>query len=214
MKILVTGFDPFGGEPINPAWEAIQKLPEKIDHISVVIAQTPTIFNESTEVLLEAIKNTKPDIVLCVGQAGGRVDFCIERVAINIDDARITDNKGNQPLDHRIYEDGENAYFTILPVKKMVQAVRNQGIPASVSYTAGTFVCNHIFYSLLYHINKKNIPVQAGGFIHVPYLPTQVITKPNQAYMSEAMIVEALIATIRALGTGMDDISLVTGKIS
>ncbi|MGL4394003.1 MAG: pyroglutamyl-peptidase I [Brevinema sp.] len=214
MKVLVTGFDPFGGESINPAWEALKKLPEKIDNISVVTAQLPTVFNDSQTVLLNAIQEHQPNIVLCVGQAGGRFEFCVERIAVNFDDARIPDNKGNQPLDRKIYDDGENAYFTSLPVKKIVQAVRNQGIPASVSYTAGTFVCNHVFYTLLYQISKKNISVEAGGFIHVPYLPSQVIEKQNQAYMSADMIVEALLTSVRAIATGMDDISTVAGKIS
>ncbi|MGL4561471.1 MAG: pyroglutamyl-peptidase I [Brevinema sp.] len=214
MKILVTGFDPFGGEPINPAWEAVQKLPSIINNISIVTAQIPTIFNESIDVLLTHINTHNPDIVLCTGQAGGRFDLSIERVGININDARIPDNKGNQPLDQKIYEDGENAYFTTLPIKKMVQALKDQGIPSSVSYTAGTFVCNHIFYSLLYHINKKNISVKAGGFVHVPYLPSQVISKQNQPYISPELIVQGITVMINALSTGMNDISLITGKIS
>lgn len=214
MKILITGFDPFGGESVNPAWEAVQKIPTKINNIEIVTEQIPTVFRESVEILLSAVEKHSPDIVLCIGQAGGRFELNIERVAINMDDARIPDNKGNQPLNSSIYLDGENAYFTNLPVKKMMQAVKDKGIPCSISYTAGTFVCNHIFYSLLYHINKKNINVQAGGFIHVPYLPNQVISKQNQPYMSTDLIVQGISTMIEVLFDGLQDIEILSGKIS
>ena len=149
----------------------------------IIKREIPTVFNKSIEVLENLIENEKPDIVICVGQAGGRYDISLERVAINIDDARIKDNEGNQPVDIKIFEDGENAYFTSLPIKRMVKKIREAGIPASISNTAGTFVCNHIMYGLLYLIDKK-YPNIRGGFIHVPYLPEQVISKRNMPSMS------------------------------
>lgn len=183
MKLLITGFEPFGGETINPAYEAVKTLEDKIMNTEIIKREIPTVFNKSIEVLESLIENEKPDIVICVGQAGGRYDISLERVAINIDDARIKDNEGNQPVDIKIFEDGENAYFTSLPIKRMVKKIREAGIPASISNTAGTFVCNHIMYGLLYLIDKK-YPNIRGGFIHVPYLPEQVISKRNMPSMS------------------------------
>ena len=183
MKLLITGFEPFGGETINPAYEAVKTLEDKIMNAEIIKKEIPTVFNKSIEVLENLIENEKPDIVICVGQAGGRYDISLERVAINIDDARIKDNEGNQPVDIKIFEDGENAYFTSLPIKRMVKKIREAGIPASISNTAGTFVCNHIMYGLLYLIDKK-YPNIRGGFIHVPYLPEQVISKRNMPSMS------------------------------
>ena len=155
MKVLITGFDPFGGEKINPAWEAVNALPNEVDGVEVIKVQIPTVFKKSAQKLFEAIESVKPDAVICVGQAGGRFDFNVERVAINVDDARIPDNEGKQPIDVKIFEDGENAYFATLPIKAMVEEAKKAGVPASVSNTAGTFVCNHIMYSLLYYINKN-----------------------------------------------------------
>lgn len=154
MKILITGFEPFGGEKINPAWEAVNSLPSKIDDIDIFKLQLPTVFRASGLKLFEAIDLLKPDVVICVGQAGGRFDFCVERIAINIDDGRIPDNNGHQPIDETIFKDGENAYFSTLPIKAIVEEVKKAGIPASVSNTAGTYVCNHIMYvfaSVLHH---------------------------------------------------------------
>lgn len=210
MKVLLTGFDPFGGESINPAWEAVKLVPNMIDDIEVVKLQIPTVFDKSTEVLVEGIKEHKADIAICVGQAGGRYDVSIERVAINMDDARIKDNEGNQPIDEAIYSDGEAAYFTTLPIKAMVEEAKKAGVPSSVSNTAGTFVCNHIMYSLLYHIDKSSI-AKKGGFIHVPYIPEQVIGKKNTPFMSLEMIAKGLEASIRALGKYDSDIKAVGG---
>lgn len=155
MKVLITGFDPFGGEKINPAWEAVRALPDNIDGIEVVKLQIPTVFKKSAKKLFENIDSVKPDVVICVGQAGGRYEFSVERVAINVDDGRIPDNDGYQPVDSPVFEDGENAYFSTLPIKAIVEEVKKAGIPAAVSNTAGTYVCNHIMYSLLYYLNKK-----------------------------------------------------------
>ncbi|MGL4676304.1 MAG: pyroglutamyl-peptidase I [Brevinema sp.] len=198
MKILVTGFDPFGGELLNPAWEAVKMLSDSIDGHIVVKRQIPTVFYESIEVLLQHIEEVKPDLVLCVGQAGGRFDLSIERIGINIDDARIKDNKNQQPIDKAIYKDGENAYFVRLPIKQMMDQVREAEIPCSISNTAGTFVCNHILYGLLYHIEKYKC-AKAGGFVHVPYTPEQVIQKSNQPSMSVPMIARGLTVMIQAM---------------
>lgn len=152
MKVLITGFDPFGGEKINPAWEAVRALPDNIDGIEVVKLQIPTVFKKSAKKLFENIDSVKPDVVICVGQAGGRYEFSVERVAINVDDGRIPDNDGYQPVDSPVFEDGENAYFSTLPIKAIVEEVKKAGIPAAVSNTAGTYVCNHIMYLSLIHI--------------------------------------------------------------
>ena len=205
MKLLITGFDPFGGETINPAWEAVKLLPESIDNVEVVKLQIPTVFHRSTEVLIKGIEMHRPDAVICVGQAGGRYDISMERVAINIDDARIKDNEGNQPVDEAVYPDGNSAYFTNLPIKAMVEEVKAMNIPASVSNTAGTFVCNHIMYSLLYNIERSSV-AKKGDFIHVPYIPAQVIGKKNTPYMELATISKGLEAAIRAVGKYDTDI--------
>ncbi len=211
MKVLITGFDPFGGEKINPAWEAIKLLPDNIESIEVIKLEIPTVFKKSINVLLAGIEEHKPDAVICVGQAGGRYDITTERVAINLDDARITDNEGNQPIDEKVYSDGDSAYFSNLPIKAMTDAIKSSGIPASVSNTAGTFVCNHIMYGLLYHINKSGV-TKKGGFIHVPYIPEQVINKPNLPSMSLDIISKGLKAAISAIGKNEKDIKISSGR--
>ncbi|GFZ32068.1 pyrrolidone-carboxylate peptidase [Clostridium zeae] len=197
MKVLVTGFTPFGGEAINPSFEAVKALPDKISEAEIIILEVPTVFHESIEILDRAIEMNKPDIVICVGQAGGRFDITVERVAINIDDARIADNKGNQPIDEPIFSDGQPAYFANVPIKAMVKKIREAGIPASISNTAGTFVCNHIMYGLMYLIDKKYSNVR-GTFIHVPYIPEQVVDKYNAPSMELSLITKALKLAIQA----------------
>src|SRR5690625_2683625 len=162
MKILVTGFDPFGGESVNPAWEAVKLLPEVIEDAKIYKLEIPTVFHRSAEILREKIQHVRPDMVLAVGQAGGRHAITPERVAINLDDARIPDNEANQPIDEKIQSDGANAYFSSLPVKAMVQAMKEVGIPAAVSNSAGTFVCNHIMYQLLYFVEKEFPEMKIG----------------------------------------------------
>ena len=177
MKILITGFDPFGGETVNPAYEAVKLLPDTIAGAEIIKLEVPTQFHRAGVVLEDAMQQHKPDVVICVGQAGGRAAITPEKVAINLMDGRIPDNAGYQPVDVPIQEDGEAAYFTSLSVKAMVQRMRDAGIPAAVSYTAGTYVCNYLLYTLLYLIDKK-YPHVRGGFIHVPYAMEQVINKP------------------------------------
>ena len=212
MKVLITGFDPFGGESINPALEAVKLLPENISGAEVIKLEIPTVFRKSLAKIEEAIEKHNPDIVISIGQAGGRFGVTPERVAINIDDARIEDNEGNQPLDITIYEDGEPAYFSNLPIKAMVKEIKEGGLPAAVSNTAGTFVCNHVMYGLLYLVDKK-YPNMKAGFIHVPYIPSQVVDKPEKPSMSIVDISKALELSIKAAVENDDDIKAVGGTI-
>ena len=183
MKILITGFDPFGGETINPAYEAVKKLPDVIDGAEIVKVEVPTVFGLDGQVLKEKV-------------AGGRNGITPEKVAINLMEARIPDNKGNQPFDKKVEEDGPAAYFTSLPVKAMVKSMKDAGIPASVSYTAGTFVCNDLMYRLLHLINTE-YPEMKGGFIHVPFLPQQTVNiKGGAPSMSAEDIAAGLKAAV------------------
>ena len=211
MKILVTGFDPFGGEKVNPALEAVKSLPSEIHGAEIHWVEIPTVFYRSADVLETAIVRFQPDAVLCIGQAGGRASLTPERVAINQDDARIPDNQGNQPIDTPIRLDGQAAYFSTLPIKAMVQAIKEEGLPATVSNTAGTFVCNHLMYQALYLADKK-FPHMRAGFMHIPYMTEQVINKPNTASMNLTEIVRGIEAAIGAIVDYKDkDIKLVGG---
>lgn len=198
MKILITGFDPFGGEPVNPALEAVKLMKDEIAGAKIIKLEIPTVFRKSVEKIHEMMKAEQPDVVLSIGQAGGRFGVTPERVAINVDDARIKDNEGNQPVDTPIFTDGEAAYFSNLPVKAMVEAIKNKGLPSTLSNSAGTFVCNHVMYGVLYYIHKE-FPNVRGGFIHVPFITDQVVTKPNVASMALADITEALEAAVEAI---------------
>ncbi|CAM4077660.1 pyroglutamyl-peptidase I [Paenibacillus alkaliterrae] len=213
-QVLVTGFDPFGGEPVNPALEAVKMLQAKtFDQATVVTREIPTVFHKSIEVLSQAIEEVMPDIVICVGQAGGRSDVTIERIAINVDDAPISDNEGNLPMDEPIIPDGPAAYWSSLPIKATVQRMREAGIPVSVSQTAGTFVCNHLFYGLA-HLIATKFPELRGGFIHIPYLPEQAVRHPGQPSMSVESVVRALeIAIQTAVEVDIDSVVL-DGKVS
>lgn len=211
MKILVTGFDPFGGEKVNPALEAVKSLPSEIHGAEIHWVEIPTVFYQSAEVLEAEIERYQPDAVLCIGQAGGRASLTPERVAINQDDARIPDNQGNQPIDTPIRLDGQAAYFSTLPIKAMVQAIKEEGLPATVSNTAGTFVCNHLMYQALYLADKK-FPHMRAGFMHIPYMTEQVINKSNTASMNLTDIVRGIQAAIGAIVDYKDkDIKLVGG---
>ena len=211
MKILVTGFDPFDGEKVNPALEAVKSLPSVINGAEIRWVEIPTVFYKSAEVLEAEIVRYQPDVVLCIGQAGGRAGLTPERVAINQDDARIPDNQGNQPIDTPIRLDGEAAYFSTLPIKAMVQAIKEVGLPATVSNTAGTFVCNHLMYQALYLADKK-FPDMRAGFMHIPYMTEQVINKPNTASMNLTDIVRGIEAAIGAIVDYKDkDIKIVGG---
>lgn len=197
MKILITGFDPFGGEKTNPAIESVKRIDENIEGAEIHKLEIPTVFHKSADKIEEKIKEIQPDVILSIGQAGGRYDLTVERVAINQDDARIPDNEENQPIDVKIREDGKNAYFATIPIKAMVEEIKKENIPASVSNSAGTFVCNHVMYQDLYLAEKYgNIK---AGFIHVPFLPEQVLDKKDTASMSLDDIVKGLNAAVRAI---------------
>jgi pyroglutamyl-peptidase I len=198
MKILLTAFTPFDGESINPALEAMKLLPDKIGQLEVIKLEVPTVFGKSALLVLERIEQEKPDFVLSIGQAGGRAEITPERIAINIDDAGIPDNEGNQPVDQPIYLDGENAYFSTLPVKAMVEAIKKEGIPAALSNSAGTYVCNHLLYSVLYYIQINALPIKAG-FIHVPYIPEQTEEKKDKPSLELSEIVRGLNAALETI---------------
>ena len=208
--ILVTGFEPFGGETINPSWEVVKQLEGMIiDDCRVVTRQLPCVFGESLTVLNAAIDELNPAVVIAVGQAGGRVDITVERVGINVDDARIPDNRGQQPIDVAIVPGGPAAWFSSLPIKAMVAAMREKGIPASVSQTAGTFVCNHVMYGLLHKIGE-NAEIK-GGFIHIPYLPEQAAAHAGAPSMAAQTVKDALEIAITVALRQDCDINVVGG---
>ncbi len=210
MKILVTGFDPFGGETINPALETVKRLPDTIAGAQIIKLEIPTVCHKSLRVIDEAISRYDPDVILSVGQAGGRPDITVERVGINVDDCRIPDNEGNQPIDEPIFADGPAAYFVTLPIKAMVQRIQEKGIPASVSNTAGTFVCNHVTYGVC-HLTATKYPGKRSGFIHIPYLPTQAVDKKNMPSMSQEMLLEGISAAIEAIADTREDLKVTGG---
>lgn len=199
MKILITGFEPFGGESVNPAYEAVKLLPDMAGDIQIVKMEIPTVFGEAGKVVETGILQHQPDAVICVGQAGRRADIGVERVAINLVEASIPDNAGNQPMDVKVQEDGDTAYFATIPVKAMVKNIKDHGIPASISYTAGTYVCNSVMYDLLYLIDRK-YPSIRGGFIHVPYATEQGVGKPvGTATMELSTISKTLLYALEAV---------------
>lgn len=169
-RLLITGFDPFGGERINPAWEAVKRLPDRIGDYVLCKLEIPTVFGLAGKTVLREAARIQPDAVLCIGQAGGRGAVTPERIGVNIRDARIKDNAGNQPRGEFVATDGPAAYFATVPVMEMEDAIRAAGLPAAVSNSAGAFVCNDVLYTLLHHYAQTDVKV---GFIHVPYLPEQ-----------------------------------------
>ena len=190
MKVLVTGFDAFNGEEINPSAMIVKSLKNEIDGNEIKKIIIPTVYKKSAEILEQTIKDYGPDIIISLGQAGGRTGISLERLAINIDDGSIADNEGNMPIDQKIREDGQNAYFSSLPIKAILEDLLNNGIPSAISNSAGTYVCNHVMYSALYLAEKYgNIK---AGFIHLPYLPEQVIGKADLASMDLDMMVRAV----------------------
>ncbi|MGZ5179693.1 MAG: pyroglutamyl-peptidase I [Ramlibacter sp.] len=173
-RVLVTGFDPFGGQPLNPSWLAVQALQGRELHgHRIVAAQLPTEFGRALQVLQELLGQHRPALVVCTGQAGGRSAISLERIAINVNDARIPDNAGAQPVDTPVVAGGPAAYFTGLPIKAMLAAMLAGGIRADVSQTAGTFVCNHVFYGLMHTLAQPQWAGTRGGLVHVPWLPQQ-----------------------------------------
>lgn len=178
-KIMVTGFEPFGGEKINPAWEAVKALPQSIGGAQVIKLQVPVEFGVGAQEVINKLEEERPEIVLCVGQAGGRGKMTPEFVGINWAHARIPDNAGKQPLMQRIIDGAPDAYFATLPVNTMVAAMNQANIPATVSYTAGTYVCNDVMYQVL-HALATRFPKTRGTFLHVPFATEQVAEKNAQ----------------------------------
>ena len=191
----MTGFDPFGGDKVNPAYEAVKKMPDEISGAEIIKVEVPTVFEKSSQVVKEAIQQHQPDVVICVGQAGGRSAVSFERVAINLAEARIPDNEGNQPFDTALEENGPAAYFTSLPIKAMTKNVQDHGLPA------------YIMYRLL-HLIETQFPAIRGGFIHVPFSPDQVIDRPvGTPSMSLEDIASSLTYAVEAAVENKEDIS-------
>ncbi len=199
MQVLLTGFEPFGGETINPSWEVVRLLAEeKIEGLRVSKRKLPTVFGRAGAEIIKAVKEVKPAAVIAVGQAGGRASIAVERAALNIADAGIADNEGNQPVDSSLIPDGPAAYFATLPLKAVVGEIKKAGIPAVVSNSAGTFVCNHVFYELLHYIAERKLPIQAG-FIHIPFLPQQAVHHKNAPSMNLQDLINAFLAVLKLL---------------
>lgn len=212
-KVLLTGFDPFGDDKINPALEAVKQLEGKIlsGGLEIITQEVPTVFHESIDAVKKAIDTHKPDVVICVGQAGGRTQITMERVAINVDDARIPDNRQKQPIDEQIVEDGPVAYWSTLPIKRIVRDMREAAIPAAVSNTAGTFVCNHLFYGLMNYLATE-APKIRGGFIHIPFIPAQTADKDAPSLSLETIVRGLEIAAVTAANE-KEDIREIGGAI-
>ena len=216
MKILVTGFDPFGGEKINPALETIKRLPDTILGAQIIKLEIPTVVGKSLAKIKEAVEKENPDVVLSIGQAGGRSEITVERVGINIDDCRIPDNEGNQPIDEPVVKGGPAAYFVTVPIKAIVENIKAHNIPASISNTAGTFICNHVCYGVAHLAAARTAagkPMKSG-FIHIPFLPEQVIGKPALTpSMSLETIVSGITHALEAIVEHGSDIKVSGGKI-
>ena len=193
-KLLITGFDPFGGESINPAWEAVKRLPDTIGEYAVTKLMIPTAFGKGAKTVTDAAERLSPQVILCIGQAGGRDAVTPELVAINLREARIADNEGNRPDATPVVEGGDKAYFSTLPVRDMVKSINEKGIPSRLSYSAGAFVCNDVLYTLLHRYDGSNVRV---GFIHVPFLPEQA--KAGTPSMPLETIIEAIKTAIEVI---------------
>lgn len=210
-NILLTGFEPFDGQAINPSEEIAREINDaKIARHRIVGALLPCVFGTAIKELKHQIKLHDPDIVICLGQAGGRAEITVERVAINVDDARIPDNAGQQPVDKPVVKDGPAAYFSTLPIKAIVHELRKHDIPASISQTAGTFVCNHVFYGLMHELSAHRADVR-GGFIHVPFVPEQTSDKPSLPFEK---MTEAVRLAIAASVDYRRDIKSTGGQVS
>ena len=212
MKVLVTGFDPFGGEAVNPACEAVKLLPCEIAVSEIIKLEIPTVFSKCGPAVEAGIQKYEPDIVINVGQAGGRSCVTVEQVAVNLAEARIPDNDGEQPSGEPVQKDGAPAYYPTIPVKAIVKNVRDHGIPCHISYTAGTYVCNCIMYNVLHMAATKYSNIRAG-FIHVPFAAQQAVGKPNGTpFMSLEMIADSLKYAIEAAVKNEKDITGIMGE--
>lgn len=198
MKILVTGFDPFGGESVNPAWEAVSRLPGEINGAEVIRMQIPTSFARAPQMVLEKVREYCPDYVVSVGQAAGRTAITPERIAINMMSASIPDNDGEQPVEQKIEGNGPDGYFSLLPVLEMVKAIEAARLPGRISNTAGTFVCNRVMYSVLHGCHTR-FPGMRSGFIHVPCIPEQTVKHPEWFSLPVEEITRGLEAALSVL---------------
>ena len=199
MKALVTGFEPFGGDRLNASLEAVQRLPAKAGALETVTALLPTAYARALPALEEAITRTQPDIVLCVGQASGRAALCVERVAVNIKNADIADNDGARPIEAPVVAGGPAAYLATLPVRAVVASLRAAELPAQLSMSAGTFVCNHVFYGLMHFAAVRGNGYR-GGFLHVPCLPLQAV--PGMPSMPLDDIVRGIVIVLETAAAG------------
>ena len=218
IKLLLTGFEPFGGDTTNPSqllieWvERMVQLGEwtsihEVHEIEIVTALLPTEFEGAKRILQQVLAQEQPDVVLSLGQAGGHSSIAVERVALNLQDARIPDNNGRQPIDELIEADGATAYMSTLPVKRLVSALRQAGIPSQVSYSAGTYVCNHVMYYVL-HQAMTQYPQMKSGFVHIPYTPDQVVDKNGVASMSFTTMQEAVKCLVMTLAQFADELDI------
>ena len=204
-KLLITGFQPFDGESVNPALEVAKGLQGKtINGYEVIAREIPVVRFEALKAVQAAIEELQPNAVITIGQAGGRPDITVERVGINIDDFRIPDNKGNQPIDEPVVAGGPVAYWATLPIKKMVANVKAQGIPASVSNSAGTYVCNHLLYGLLHYLTTQGKTAIPAGFIHIPYLPEQMAVRSGKDAQVATMSLDTLLKGFEAMISALD----------
>ena len=210
--VLVTGFTPFAGEDTNPSWEIVKELPDSIAGYCIEKLNVPTEFGKAIDVAAKAIDKIQPKVVLCFGQAGGRSRMSVERVAINVDDARIADNAGKQLIDEPIRRNAPAAYFCTVPVKAMVANMVRAGVPAEVSNSAGTFVCNHLIYGVLHHIASQGYAIRAG-FVHVPYMEAQILERADTAAMSLTTMIDGAKAAIIAAVRNKTDLKLVGGSL-
>jgi len=213
VRALVTGFEPFGGDGVNPSSLALSHLPRRLGGLDIHTRELPCVFGEAIAVLRAAVAETRPDLVLCTGLAGGRAELSLERVAINVDDARIPDNAGNRPIDLPVIAGGPPAYFSLLPIKATVAALREAGLPAAVSNSAGTFVCNHVFYGLMHLAATAARPFR-GGFLHVPYLPAQAARQPGAPSLALADIVRGIEVILSVSAARTDDIAATEGALA
>ena len=191
-KLLITGFEPFGGEEINPSWDALRLIPDKVSDFDLVKLEIPVVFSLAAETVINKAEEIGADVILCIGQAGGRDAITPEMLGINLRYARIPDNQGNEPRDEKILENGDDAHFTTLPVRKIADAISKKGIPSKVSYSAGAYVCNDVIYSLLAHFHGTDVKV---GFIHVPYS----VEQNKEPSMKLEEIATAIITAIEAI---------------
>ena len=212
--LLLTGFEPFGGESVNPSWEIARALDGcVVEGRTVRAARLPVAFGDALRTLDDALAAHRPELVLCLGQAGGRAEISIERAALNVDDARIPDNLGRQPIDAAVVTGGPVAYFSTLPIKAIARALREAGVTAAVSNTAGTFVCNHVFYALMHRL--ATVPALArtrGGFVHVPYTPEQVTSKAGVPSMALHTQIDGIRHALRSAVLTRSDLRETAGR--